>query len=74
VPLTDPATIIVHVPEGDSLGFTMNEIRSWLDENKIQLREFKPVSDGRDRAYAIAFASIEDATCFRLQFVDRKPR
>jgi hypothetical protein len=74
VPLTDPATIIVHVPDGDSLVSPMNGIRSWLDGNKVQPREFNPVSDGRDRAYAIAFASIDDATRFRLQFVDLKPR
>jgi hypothetical protein len=69
MPPTDPATILVLVPEGDSLGDTMNQIRSWLDSNKVQPSVFKPVSGGRDRAYAIAFSSVEDAARFRLHLL-----
>jgi hypothetical protein len=68
MPPTEPATILVKVPEGDSLGDTMNKIRSWLDSKNMQPSVFRPVSGGQERAYAIGFTSVEDADLFRRQF------
>ena len=64
--LTTQITINVERP---SLGETMNQIRSWLDSQKIQPASFKPVVVGGGVIFEISFLSADEAELFRQEFV-----
>ena len=60
--------IRIRVSLGSPLGETMNKMRTWLDRQKIQPREFKTGVDGKGYAFTIAFSNEDEAELFRQQF------
>ena len=67
---TEPAVKIrIETPLGTPLGRLMNEIRSWLDGEKIQPMYFRPVVGAVGFGFEIGFRSEEDAKRFRVWFV-----
>jgi len=67
---TEPAVKIrIETPVGTPLGRLMNEIRAWLDSEKIQPTHFRPVAGSVGFGFEIGFRSEEDANRFREWFV-----
>jgi hypothetical protein len=68
---TEPALKIrIETPLGTPLGQLMNEIRTWLDSEKIQPSYFRPIVGVTvGFGFEIGFRSEEDATRFRQWFV-----
>ena len=62
-------TIQVSPPAGVSLGTFMNEIRTWLDGQKIQSGFFRATTGAVGFAVEIGFEREEDAERFRQRFV-----
>jgi hypothetical protein len=50
------------------LASTMNEIRMWLDSEKIEPSEFKMIVSREGLGFEISFKSEEDAERFQRQF------
>jgi len=67
MPMSDPFTVVVHVPEG--LGEGMKQIRLLLDEEKLQATSFTTSIDAKGFTMTVGFASVEDADRFRQRFV-----
>ena len=62
--------VVVHAdnPRNAPLDKAMNDIRVWLDSERIQPVEFKMVVNGRDLGFEISFRHEEDAARFEAQF------
>jgi hypothetical protein len=67
MPMSDPFSVVVHVPEG--LGEAMKQLRLWLDGEKLQATSFTTSIDAKGFTMTVGFASIEDADRFRQRFV-----
>ena len=65
--LTSTFSVHFQTGTGQSFGQTMNDIRSWLDHQRIEPTLFKPVI-GADAGFEIAFNSEEEAQRFRRVF------
>ena len=46
----------------------MNDVRSWLDSNKIEVAGFKSIQGSAGTGFEISFRSQVDADHFRLAF------
>ena len=57
----------VQIPTGTPFGTAMNRIRIWLDANKIQPRNFRPV-DGHGIVFELDFRSEHEAHLFHAAF------
>ena len=70
--LTPPFIVrIENTPEG-SFGVTMNDIRVWLDHQKIEPASFKPVAKaGHGIGFEFGFNSEEQARLFAQAFLSR---
>jgi len=66
--MRDPYISIVRLSQGDTLGVTMNNIRVWLDAQKIRPAEFKTSADVKGYTFTLGFRTIEEAKRFRAQF------
>jgi hypothetical protein len=54
---------------GRPLGEAMNEIRSWLDDHKIEPADFRSVSSARGRAvFELRFEREDEARLFQQTF------
>jgi len=63
--LDPPFVVRVEKPPGSTFGETMNGIRSWLDQCKIQPAMFKPVASERTGVgFEIGFNSEDEAHRF----------
>ncbi len=63
-----PLSVRIEKP-GKPLGEVMNEIRAWLDSNKIQPAEFKQdAADPAIVAFSIRFAREDEARLFAQEF------
>ena len=66
--LTSPAVVYAkHLPD-TPLGSTMNKIRTWLDSEKIEPKDFKTVVAREGLGFEIRFKSERDAERFQRQF------
>jgi hypothetical protein len=63
-----PFKIQVGPPVGMSLGNFMNEVRSWLDSQKIQSNFFRSTASDVGFGFEIGFEREEDANRFRERF------
>ena len=71
--LSFPFVVRVEVKPGASFGYTMNQIRSWLDRRKIQPALFQPVTEpDRGVGFEIGFKSEEEAHRFEGDFATSK--
>lgn len=66
--LTNRNVIRIEVPFGTSFGTTMNEIRTWLDSNKIQPANCRSVQISTGTELEINFHNEDDASRFEQQF------
>ena len=66
--ITTPIRIEVNRPAGAPIGSIMNEIRSWLDQNKIEPVDFKTVVGREGIGFEIWFRTEEEAERFQRQF------
>jgi hypothetical protein len=64
------ASIIIHAETapGSPLGKTMNQIRLWLDSERIEPTEFKTVVGRAGLEFEIRFKSEWEAERFQQQF------
>jgi len=67
-----PIKIQVSPPVGVSLGNLMNEIRTWLDSQKIQSSVFRSTTSDVGFGFEIGFEREEDAERFRERFSPAK--
>jgi hypothetical protein len=51
-----------------TLGSTMNEIRTWLNREKIEPAEFKTIVGSAGLGFVISFKSEQEADRFQRQF------
>jgi hypothetical protein len=66
--LNPPFTIRIEKPE-NALGETMNEMRAWLDEHRVQPMHFKIAMTGFPGiAFDLRFRSEEEAVLFEKIF------
>jgi hypothetical protein len=63
-----PVSITVEQPTGTSVGRTMNEIRIWLDSNKIEPASFQPIVAGGGILFEVGFRNPHDAALFQQEF------
>jgi hypothetical protein len=63
----NPLRVVVELLAGQSLGTLMNEMREWLDSQKIQTVDFRPARQ-RLAGIEIAFRNVEEAEQFRERF------
>jgi hypothetical protein len=63
-----PIKIQVGPPVGVSIGNFMNEIRMWLDNQKIQLSGFRTTASDVGFGFEVGFEREEDAERFRERF------
>jgi hypothetical protein len=61
------------VIRAEKLGETMNDIRIWLDAEKIQPVEFKTVVSHAGIGFEISFQSEREATRFQERFASLVP-
>jgi outer membrane lipoprotein-sorting protein len=66
--LSSSITLRVESLPGTPFGDTMNEIRMWLDSQKIQPLDFKTVAGGAGLGFEIRFRNQDEATRFRERF------
>ena len=66
--LATPIKIEVHGPTGTPIGHIMNEVRSWLDRNRIEPIEFKTVVGREGIGFEIRFRTEEEAQRFQREF------
>jgi hypothetical protein len=57
------------VIRAENLGKTMNDIRTWLDAEKIQPVEFKTIVSHAGIGFEISFRSEQEAERFQQRFV-----
>jgi hypothetical protein len=62
-------TTFVRQTPGTRLGELMNDVRSWLDSNKIESAGFKPISDSPRIGFEIGFGTQHEADRFQREFV-----
>ena len=67
--LTIPNTVTLERPTGASCGKTMNEMRSWLDSQKIEPTYFKPVTRHNGFSFEISFRNSDEAELFEREFI-----
>jgi hypothetical protein len=60
--------IEVNRPAGTPIGEIMNEIRSWLDRNKIEAVDFRTVVGHEGIGFEIRFRTEQDAERFQREF------
>jgi len=62
--------VVVHAdnPRNAPLGKAMNDIRVWLDSERIQPVEFKMVVNSAVLGFEISFRNEQDAARFEEQF------
>jgi hypothetical protein len=63
-----PLKVHVSPPLGVTIGNFMNEIRVWLDSQKIQLAAFRTTASDVGFGFEIDFHREEDAERFRERF------
>ena len=63
----NPLRVVIELLAGQSLGMLMNEMREWLDSQKIQTVDFRPARQPLV-GIEIAFRNIEEAEQFRERF------
>ena len=61
--------IRIETPLGTPLGRLMNDIRTWLESEKIQPTHFMPIVGTVGFGFEIGFRGEEDANRFRQWFV-----
>jgi hypothetical protein len=66
--LTTSTKIEVNRPPGAPIGTIMNEIRSWLDQNKIEPIDFKTVVGRQGIGFEIRFRTEGEAERFQREF------
>ena len=66
--ITTPIRIEVNRPAGAPIGSIMNEIRSWLDQNKIEPIDFKTVVGHAGIGFEIRFRTEGEAERFQREF------
>ena len=66
--ITTPIRIEVNRPAGAPIGSIMNEIRSWLDQNRIQPVDFKTVVGREGIGFEIRFRTEGEAERFQREF------
>ena len=66
--ITTPIRIEVNRPAGAPIGSIMNEIRSWLDQNKIEPIDFKTVVGREGIGFEIRFRTEGEAERFQREF------
>jgi hypothetical protein len=66
--LTNPILVKLERPTGTPFGQIMNEVRSWLDSQKIQPVDFRPVVSLQGIGFEIIFRTQEEAHLFKLKF------
>jgi hypothetical protein len=72
--LSSPVVIRAETQTNTPLGSIMNEIRTWLDRERIELAEFRTVASSAGLGFEISFKSEQEADRFQQQFpqlVDR---
>jgi hypothetical protein len=67
MPINDPLTVVVRVPQGSELGAAMKELRVWLDRENIQTIHFETNVDDKGSTFKIRFRSIGDADRLRAE-------
>jgi hypothetical protein len=65
---SNPSVISAKVPRHTPLGSTMSEIRIWLDNERIQLADFKTVVGRAGLGFEIRFKSEREAERFQERF------
>ena len=65
---SNPLIVRFDAPLGMTFGVAMNNIRTWLDSNKIQPLNFRPTV-GPGIAFELSFRAEHEARRFRKQFV-----
>jgi hypothetical protein len=65
-----PVPFVIHAEDRSRspLGKTMNEIRTWLDDEKIQPTEFKTIVTQAGLGFEISFKSEWEADRFQRRF------
>src|SRR5205814_10580986 len=66
--LTTSTKIEVSRPAGAPIGSIMNEIRSWLSQNKIEPIDFKTVVERAGIGFEIRFRTEGEAERFQREF------
>ena len=66
--ITTPIRIEVNRPAGAPIGSIMNEIRSWLDQNRIEPVDFKTVVGREGIGFEIRFRTEGEAERFQREF------
>jgi hypothetical protein len=66
--LTMPTVIRAATQRNTPLGSAMNEIRTWLDREKIEPVEFKTVVGRAGFGFEISFKSEDEAVRFQERF------
>ena len=65
---TTSTKIEVNRPAGAPIGSIMNEIRSWLDQNRIEPVDFKTVVGREGIGFEIRFRTEGEAERFQREF------
>ena len=66
--LATPIKIEVHRPTGTPIGDILNEVRSWLDRNRIEPIEFKTAVGRKGIGFEIRFRTEDEAQRFQREF------
>jgi hypothetical protein len=66
--MTNPILVKLERPTGTPFGEIMNEVRSWLDSQKIEPIDFKPVVSSQGIGFEISFRAKEQAELFQRTF------
>jgi hypothetical protein len=69
----NPRIAKVRISKDASLGATMNQMRIWLDKQKIQPARWEAMVDARGFTVTIAFQRDGESELFRRQFADNQP-
>jgi hypothetical protein len=64
---SNPLRVVIELLAGQSLGALMNEMREWLDSQKIQTVEFRSARKPLV-GFEIAFRNIEEAGAISAAF------
>ena len=69
----NPRIAKVRISKDASLGATMNQMRIWLDKQKIQPARWEAMVDAGGFTVTIAFQRDDESELFRRQFADNQP-
>jgi hypothetical protein len=69
----NPRIAKVRISKDASLGATMNQMRTWLDKQKIQPAHWEAIVDARGFTVTIAFHRDDESELFRRQFAENEP-